>query len=385
MASSGGRPCPRLGLASAFVLIGLTLAGCAARPSSGVLIPVAATAEGSKTVSILAATTRLRSEEQQAAFTDGRARAVSYEQYAVSLPPNHVSGQIEWPSQTPGNPQKDFVVSDGHALDKTSFAGAIAQQIEVKKSSDGNILVFVHGYNTNYQEAVFRTAQLTADRSFEETTVLFAWPSRGTLAGYVADRESSTYSRDYLEQVLNEIAAVPKVKSINLVAHSMGNWLAVETLRQAKLRAKSPFLGKLGNVVLLSPDIDIDVFASELNVIGKLKHPIIIAIAKNDLALAASQRIAGDVSRLGNALTDNPRAQAAIERYDLQVVDLSEVKGSDVFGHSKFLQALPELEHIAHNNDAASGSGSAPGIFTVDGAGDILSTPLRMSDALFGR
>jgi esterase/lipase superfamily enzyme len=381
-----GKAMPRLGLVSALISIGLTAGGCAPRPSSNVLIPVTSSVEGSKSVSILTATTRMRSEEQRAAFSNGRAHTVNYEQYTISLPPRHVSGQIEWPSETPGNPQKDFVVSGERPLDQAGFPSAIARQLRSKNNGGGDVLVFVHGYNTNYQEAVFRMAQLTADGDFDGASVLFAWPSRGTLEGYLADRESSTYSRDYLEQVLNEIARVPNVRSINLVAHSMGNWLAVETLRQAKLRGQSPFIAKLGNVVLLSPDIDIDVFGTELDVIGKLKHPIIIALARNDLALAASQHIAGDVARAGNVLIDNPRAQAAIERYDLKVVDLSQVNDGDFLGHNKFMQALPQLVHIVQNENAAGDvSASAPGIFVVDAAGDVLATPLRIGNALLGR
>ncbi len=380
--NAAGKCSPRPGMVTALILA-LAATGCSSRPSSNVLIPVASTVEGGKSVSILAATTRQRSQEQDAFFTNARAHAVNYEQYAISVPPNHVAGQIEWPSGTPGNPEKNFVVTSEHPLDQASFTSAIAQQLAARKNDDGNVLVFVHGYNTNYQEAVFRMAQLKADRSYDETTVLFAWPSFGTLTGYVADRESSTYSRDYLERVLDDIARIPKVKSINLVAHSMGNWLAVETLRQAKLRAKSPFIEKLGNVVLLSPDIDVDVFVSQLDIIGKLKQPIIVALARNDLALAASQRIAGDIARVGNTLVDNPKAQAAIERYNLKVVDLSQVQGGDFLGHSKFIEALPELEHIARNGE--TGAGAAPGILEVDAAGDILATPLRLGNAMLGR
>ncbi len=376
---------PRLGLISLLGL--LAFAGCAARPPSSVLIPVApiADAEGGKTVSVLAATTRERSEEEPYAFTTGRARSVSFEQYAISFPPNHVPGHVEWPRQTPGDPNKDLVVTDARPLDTSGFAAAVARRLEIHKDEGRNVLVFVHGYNTSYQEAVLRLAQLEADSSFGETSVLFAWPSRATLTGYIADRESSTYSRDYLEQVLNEIAAVPNVRSINLVAHSMGNWLAVETLRQAKLRAHSPFLAKLGNVVLLSADIDVNVFETQLDVIQKLNHPIIVAVARNDLALAASQRLAGDVQRVGNVVLDNPLVQEKIKKYGLQVVDLSQVRG-DALGHSKFIEALPELERIARNEDLGDApSEAAPGIFVVGAAGDILETPLRVTNALLGR
>jgi esterase/lipase superfamily enzyme len=217
---------PRPGLTGILILVGFAIGGCSSRPSSSVLVPITAAAGGGKSVSILAATTRTRSHDDDEAFTNGRARTVNYEQYAISIPPDHVSGQIEWPAQIPGNPERDFVVTSAQQLDVNAFTKAIARRLESKGSERGNVLVFVHGYNTNYQEAVFRLAQLDADGGFGGPAVVFAWPSRGTLVGYVADRESSTYSRDYLEQVLDELARIPGVRSINLVAHSMGNWLA---------------------------------------------------------------------------------------------------------------------------------------------------------------
>jgi esterase/lipase superfamily enzyme len=203
------------------------------------------------------------------------------------------------------------------------------------------------------------------------------------LTEYVTDRESATYSRDYLERVLNEIAEIPSVRSINLVAHSMGNWLAMETLRQAKLRERSPFVAKLNQVVLLAPDIDVDVFRTQLDAVGKLKHPIIVAISRDDLALAASQRIAGDVPRVGNVLIDNPRAQAAIERYGLDIVDLSQVNSSDYLGHSKFADAVPELQNIAASGVSRRGGGvQRSGIFVLNAAGRVLSAPAIIGDAL---
>jgi esterase/lipase superfamily enzyme len=179
-------------------------------------------------------------------FTSNRSGSIDYQEYAISIPPNHVAGKIEWPSQTPGNVKTDFVVISNRPLTEPGFAEAIETQLASHRDLRGSVSVFVHGYNTNHQEAVFRVGELAADlRSTAGAMVVFSWPSRASLTGYVADRESVTYSRDYLERVLNEIAGVPNVRSINLVAHSMGNFLAVETLRQARLREHSPFLKKL--------------------------------------------------------------------------------------------------------------------------------------------
>ncbi|MDQ0467309.1 alpha/beta hydrolase [Labrys wisconsinensis] len=374
-----------LRLAAAMVLAA-SLAACGERPGSLLLHPVEATGVGTP-VSVLVATTRDRSTQDRYAFTDGRSRTLNYERYQISIPPTHVTGTIEWPDRPPGDPARNFVVTRSETLDRAAFDADLAARQPGGKPASGDVVVFVHGYNTNYQEAVFRVAQLTKDGGFPGTMVAFAWPSRGTLTGYVADRESTTYSRDYLEQFLDDVARAPGVKRIHILAHSMGNWLAVETLRQAKLRASSPFLAKLGDVFLMSPDIDVDVFRTQLDVIGKLNEPITVIVSRDDRALAASQRLAGDVPRVGNVLVDTPQAQAAIKQYGLRVIDLSDQASEDTMRHSKFLNILPTLHDVVARDDLAQRGNpiSRTGTFVVDTAGTILTAPLRLGEAVLGQ
>ncbi|MDQ0392149.1 alpha/beta hydrolase [Labrys monachus] len=369
-------------LAAAALALVACLAACADRPGPRLLHPVADAAGVGTPVRVLMATTRQRSTVDRRDFTDKRNFGLSYEQYSISIPPTHVEGQIEWPSEAPGDPARNFVVLNSGALDEAGFSKAL---LNGRKS--GEVAVFVHGYNTNYQEAVYRVAELSRDSGFPGTVVGFAWPSLGTLTGYVADREASTYSRDYFEEFLNDLARTPGVKRIHIIAHSMGNWLAVETLRQAKIRGGSAFLPKLGEVFLMSPDIDVDVFRTQIDAIGKLNEPITIGISRDDRALGASQRIAGDLPRLGNALADTPKAQEAMTRYNLRVIDMSDTKSLDAMNHGKFVSILPALSEVARN-DAAAARGnpvSRTGLFVVNTAGTILQTPLRLGQAVLGQ
>jgi esterase/lipase superfamily enzyme len=66
---------------------------------------------------------------------------------------------------------------------------------------------------------VFRLAQLANDMRLTGRRSLRR-PSRATIAGYVTDRESSTYSRDLFEKFLDDLAATPGVNKTDLVAHS---------------------------------------------------------------------------------------------------------------------------------------------------------------------
>ena len=116
----------------------------------------------------------------------------------------------------------------------------------------------------------------------------------------------------------------------------MGCWLTAEMLRQAKIRGDLEFGGKLGNVLLASPDIDVEVFRSQLDVIGKRNPPIVVTTSSEDKALAVSSLLAGDNPRVGNLLLENPELKAEIERKGLIVVDTSNVQSPDPLNHTLF-------------------------------------------------
>jgi esterase/lipase superfamily enzyme len=366
-----------------FIVLALaaTVASCASRRNPSLLHPVNDAAGVGTAVKVLVATTRTRLSPNSQDFTNGRNFGLSYEEYSISIPPGHLPGRIEWPSSLPGDPAQNFVATSASTLDKNGFEKAL---LAGKKG--GDVIVFVHGYNTSYQKAVFRVAELSRDGGFTDPVVAFAWPSLGTVTGYVGDRESATYSRDYLENFLNDLARAPGVKHIHIIAHSMGNWLTVETLRQAKIRGASAFLPKLGEVFLMSPDIDVDVFRTELDAIGKLNEPLTIGISRDDRALGAIQQLAGNVPRVGNLPIGSPDTQAAIRRYGLRVIDMSNQKDLNLLNHSKFVSILPALHELTMD-DAIAARGnpvSQTGVFAVGTAGTLLTAPLRLGEAIAG-
>ncbi len=360
----------------AIVLLSLALAACGGRPASTVLLPVDGAA-GTKQVKVFVATTRERSKTNDYGFTSWRSDALNYAQYNVSIPSSHVNGAIEWPKSNPGNAATEMVVTASQALEKDSFAKTISAQ------GDGRVLVFVHGYNSSYQEALFRLAEIKQDGGFPGTAVAFSWPSRATLTGYVADRESANYSRDYFESFLNDLAATPGVKSIAVMAHSMGNWLTVETLRQARLRGSSPFVSKLEEVFLIAPDVDIDVFGKQMTVIGRLNRPVTVLVSSDDLALKTSQRIAGDVPRVGNSTDADPNMRKLINKFGLRVVDMSKVESDDYLKHSKYTSVLSQISALTKTDSgAASGDPfTRTGLFVLDTAGNILKAPSEILQA----
>ena len=129
------------------------------------------------------------------------------------------------------------------------------------------VLVFVHGFNNRFEDAVYGLAQIAHDSGTDAAPILFTWPSRGSIFQYVYDRESTISSRDALEETLRRVANDPGVGEVTVMAHSMGAWLLMETLRQMAIR-DGRVTAKVRNVILAAPDVDVDVFATQWRSIG---------------------------------------------------------------------------------------------------------------------
>ena len=212
-------------------------------------------------------------------------------------------------------------------------------------------MVFVHGYNMRYHEAVYWLGQIAHDAKFQGTPLLFAWPSRGKAALYLADRESVTYSRDFFENFLREIAALPEVREIDVLAHSMGTLLTVETLRQASMKGDKTFEGKLRDVILASPDIDVNVLRTQLETIGRLPRPMTLLVSGDDKALGLSKLLDGGNDRVGLLTAGHQKAIEGARQYNLNIIDLTNVDPGDPSNHSKFARSGAVMTAIGKRID----------------------------------
>jgi esterase/lipase superfamily enzyme len=342
------------------------LASCATRPGPEVLNPVAASVPGARVVTAYAATTREREIAGSNVFNNNRARASNYAAFKISIPPGHRAGQIEWPSETP-DPAVDFVTVQQEVLDRKSFEQRVSSG-----RRDRKVAVFVHGYNTNFQEALFRLAQMTADSDLGAQPILFAWPSEATVTGYVADKDAVTSSRDQLAELLSMLTRKPGVGEIVVIGHSMGSWLVVEALRQLRLTGQNAVIARLG-VVLAAPDIDVDVFRAQMDVVGPLSPPMTLLVSRDDIALKLSGRIAGERPRVGALDVDDPRVQDAALRAKVQIVDISSLEASDRLNHDRYTNLAALYPRLAANREL-----HRAGAFVLDAVGATITSPLRV-------
>ncbi|GGE52182.1 hypothetical protein GCM10007276_31540 [Agaricicola taiwanensis] len=359
--------------------LALTAAGCASRPGAEVLTPVAGAGAvpGARLVTVYVATTREREAPHAPVFTAGRAEEPSYARFVISIPPGHTPNAIEWPRGEP-DPATSFAIVSRELLSPQAF------KAEVARGKRHDVGVFIHGYNYNFQEALFRHAQMVADANVQGTPILFAWPSRATVTGYVYDRDSVIFSRDALTGLFQTLAQSPSVGNITVFGHSMGGYLTLEALRQLRLEGKHRALARLSDVILAAPDVDSDVFLRQLSVIGPLDPPMVLLVSKDDNALRVSRILSGDRARVGAVDVSSPEVREAAAKNNLTIIDISEVPAGDRLNHDRYIGLVALYGQVAGERGHSGPPVLQAGAFIFNTAGLTLSAPFRIAGEVLG-
>lgn len=382
---------PRL----AILLLSAFLAGCAGR-AEGVLTPVAGGAPGASSVDLMAVTIRKPTAEPGKLFSGERDSKISLTDIRISIPPDNVRkvGDVQWPKKLPPNPATEFATVGATEVMRDQARGWFRREAAAAgPKRRRHVLLFVHGFNNTYEDAVYRFAQIVHDSGTDAVPVLFTWPSRGSVFAYQYDRESTNYSRDALEETLQALAKAPEIEDVSVLAHSMGSLLTLESLRQMAIR-NDRIAPKIRNVILAAPDVDVDVFRQQLGQMGPAKERprFTIFTSTDDRALLVSARLA-QRPRLGAIDPKTEPYASEFKDANIDAFDLTDVESADRLRHGKFASAavvkaiggrLIEGQQIADSDlslgervgqlttGLATGAGAA--------AGAIVSAPLAIVD-----
>ena len=310
--------------------------GCSSRPY-GTLV-VGQSAPDASRVDLLVATTRAPVLEPPGVMFGGsRGRGLDFADIVVSIPPAGARqpGDIPLPSSLPANPERDFTIL---RADRMDLAQAKANfDTRIKRVPGRRVLIFVHGFNTRFEEAVYRFAQIVHDARVDVAPVLFTWPSGGNVTDYVHDRDSAVYSRDALEVLLQALVKDPNVE-LDLHPRPFDGRLPGDRIaRQMAIRDRglSP---KIRDVMLASPDIDVDVFRRQIAEIDAGSRPaqFTLFISRDDRALGLSSFLARDSTRLGSLDPNAEPYRSILEQGRVQVIDLTGTASNDFTNHGRF-------------------------------------------------
>ncbi len=324
-------------------LIATTAAGCSRPPDLVGIDNPALLAETMPKVirhRVFIMTTREASEAAGAFYGAGRAPALGLASVEVTVPPTHLSGHLERPESLPPDPRTEFTVVDPavYAGD-AAFIRSIDAELATRPPDQRRLLLFIHGYNNTTSDAILRLAQFVHDTGFPGVPVLFTWASAARAPRYVYDLNSALVARSKLRQAA-DILARTRATSVDIFAHSMGSFLAMEGFVEAAQTRRLDRHGRIATVILASPDIDIDLFHSQIAQLPEpFRHKMYLLISKDDGALRVSRLIAGGVPRVGAA------DAGALEPLGVTVIDLSEIEDSSAGSHAKFAGS-PEVVQL---------------------------------------
>lgn len=314
--------------------LSLLLVGCSTVEQHRLIARTIAPANESEIAArhqIYVATSRGFSSEPGVIYAGERADETTFAKVDVTVPAVHETGMIEKaPNPIVADPARYFAADKiGIFPTHGDFKRELSRSI---KERGGRALVFVHGFNTGFDEAIYRMTQVVHDADYQGSPILFTWASAARTIDYVYDNNSATSARDRLEETL-KLVVEAGAERIDLVAHSMGSWLTMETLRQLAIAGDPTLQGRLGDVVLASPDIDVDVFKSQMRRYGQPEKPFYVLTSQRDRALSVSGLIAGNKPRVGDYTYAEDLAQ-----FGVTVIDVTSVTGGDALNHTTFAE-----------------------------------------------
>jgi esterase/lipase superfamily enzyme len=292
-------------------------------------------------VEFLYATNRQPSFDESS-YSGERSDALAHGTASVRVPESHRIGKVELPFklrlfsftfyEQPLDPEKHFVIQSIDVRTVEDWKNLISS------SGQKSALVFVHGFNNTFRDAVYRAAQIFWDLQYSGVPVLFSWPSRGAVLDYIYDRDSAMGARDAFVETLRNIR-LAGVRRIDVLAHSMGNLVTLEAL------ASHPQADPLGiaEILMAAPDLERNHYKSIATKVRAAVAGMTLYASSADRALAASKRIAGNIARAGDVPEDGPILVDGIDTIDVTAI------GSEMFGlgHGPFASTRSILNDIA--------------------------------------
>ena len=251
-----------------------------------------------------------------------------------------------------GDPARHFTIPKNGVtvMTQDQFLAAVRAHRDNAGTFKDHAFVFVHGYNTAFDSALYRTAQIAfdlsdvagaeADRVPFGTAFLYSWPSGGGAVDYVYDHESARGAEGHFRDFLDLVIAKSGAKQVHLIAHSLGNAVLLNVLQNYKMPV--PAGATINQVILAAPAIDAEEFSIVAGKIARLATGgITLYASSNDRALSAASRLNRGRPMAGDVPSGGPIIVAGVDS-----IDVSAIPTDSFWGHDRYADRRELLEDI---------------------------------------
>lgn len=284
-------------------------------------------------------------------FGSDRAYALTLGRAFVTVPKVRPTGSIPLPSTwdryvrgvpVAGDPARHFTIPrDGVEIyaDEAAFLAAAKKHIANAGDFKDHAFIFVHGFYVSFDDALYRTAQISYDlapdgRPFG-TAFMYSWPSLGDPRAYLYDGDSARGAATHLQSFIRTVVDKTGVANVHIIAHSMGNVALIDALKQL---ATEPTKAKINQVILAAPDYDKQLFESTAAGVSRLAKGVTLYASQRDYALRLSRNAYSGAPRAGESVV--PPGPAIVP--GIYTVDISAISSAAFWGHDIYADS-PEL------------------------------------------
>jgi esterase/lipase superfamily enzyme len=273
-------------------------------------------------------------------FGAERSSQIHYGYCDVSVPKYHTIGSIgdPWWKRFPKFWRNNrLAVCTLMPLSGDEYWNSIRAVFDSLTEIDRVLLIFVHGYNVNFDQAVVRAAQLGVDLGIRGATGLFSWPSKGKVASYPADIAAIEASEEVLGDFIVDMANRSGAAAVHLIAHSMGNRGLLRAFSSVVGRISKSLTVPLSQIILAAPDVDTDLFRRLAAAYRTVSKRTTMYVSGKDKALWSS-----------GIVHDYPRAGYAPPVTVVNGIDTVEVTNIDLsfLGHGYIAEAQRVLQDM---------------------------------------
>jgi esterase/lipase superfamily enzyme len=220
------------------------------------------------------------------------------------------------------------------------------------------VIVFLHGYNNSFSDALRRAATIKNDIAGDGTVISYTWPSDGSALGYGYDASSASTASQNFQSFMDALTKKVPRKQIHIIAHSMGGRILIDYIVKLQNTQTPTIELKFANLIFAASDITQDLF--EQKVAGPRDEPerSLIAFAKTvtvysseyDRALGFSHEIHRD-KRLGLSTKQDLFLASGLVTIDASSID-----------PAKFYQKFTTATRHSYVFDKAKGVSDLAGI-----------------------
>jgi esterase/lipase superfamily enzyme len=184
-------------------------------------------------------------------------------------------------------------------------------------------LLYTHGFYIDFEKGCRRATLFQENAGLSGRFLWFSWPSDGSLMNYTRDEADLAWSVPEFADAIETMGERFGQGGFHLAGHSLGGRGVILALYEVANR--NPGL-RLGQLVLLAPDIDFDLFRKLLPRISPLVTGITLYVTEADRPLALSAQVHG-YPRLGETGNDTSRLPG------VEVIDVSGLPVRSASGH----------------------------------------------------